>query len=487
MRATKVIIIGSGLGGLSAGVMLAQKGYRVTVLEQEMQAGGCLQCFSRGGVRFETGMHVVGSLDPGQTLYRLFEQLEVLPELSFTRLDPEAYHIISLGGEHFRFANGREAFVETLLRQFPSEADSLARYFDAVKEVAEASNFEHILSPRESDRLMDYQLTSLSEVLRQRVTNPHLRDVLCGDLPLYAAVREKTPFALHAQLMDFYNQSAFRFRGGSDQLAKALIRVLERYGGHVETRSRVTRVVCDDQQVKGVEVNQERYLEADWVISGIHPQALMPMVESPLLRPVYRRRVADIPNTTGVFSLFLKFREGAMPYLPSNVFGYRENTPWGCEDYTSDTWPKGYLYMHFAPEEEDGFARSGVALSYVRWEEMAPWLDTRYMHRGMDYELWKQQHAERLLDLMEADFPDIRSRVENYYTASPLTYRDYCGTPEGAMYGISRDVTLGPAGRIATRTRIPNLLLAGQNINSHGILGVLVGTMTAVSLVTEKK
>lgn len=480
---TKVIIIGSGLGGLSTGVLLAKRGYSVTVLEQGVQAGGCLQCFTRGGARFETGMHVVGSLDEGQTLYRLFEQLEVLPDLNFTRLDPKAYHIISLGGEKYRFANGREAFVETLLQQFPCEADSLAAYFDAVHEVAEASSFEHMLSPRESDRLMDYQLTSLNEVLRQRVADPHLRDVLCGDLPLYAAVRDKTPFALHAQLMDFYNQSAFRFRGGSDQLANALIRVLDRYGGHVETRSRVTRLVCDEQQVKGVEVNGDHFVPADWVVSAIHPQMLMPMIDSQLLRPVYRRRIAEIPNTPGVFSLFLKFRNGAMPYLPSNVFGYRGNTPWGCEDYTEDTWPKGYLYMHFAPEVEDGFARSGVVLSYVRWEEMKPWLDTRYLRRGAEYESWKEQHAQRLLDLMEADFPHIRASIESYYTATPLTYRDYCGTPEGAMYGICRDVTLGPAGRIATRTRIPNLLLAGQNINSHGILGVLVGTLTAVDLI----
>jgi len=119
----------------------------------------------------------------------------------------------------------------------------------------------------------------------------------------------------------------------------------------------------------------------------------------------------------------------------------------------------------------------------VRWEEMKPWLDTRYLRRGADYENWKEQHAQRLLDLMEADFPHIRASIESYYTATPLTYRDYCGTPQGAMYGICRDVTLGPAGRIATRTRIPNLLLAGQNINSHGILGVLVGTLTAVDLI----
>ena len=57
----KVIIIGSGLGGLSCGTILAKNGYAVTVLEQGVQVGGCLQCFSRRGAKFETGMHFIGS------------------------------------------------------------------------------------------------------------------------------------------------------------------------------------------------------------------------------------------------------------------------------------------------------------------------------------------------------------------------------------------------------------------------------------------
>ena len=68
MSKQRVIIIGSGMGGLSCGVILAKNGYEVTVLEQGVQIGGCLQCFSRRGARFETGMHFIGSASEGQTL-----------------------------------------------------------------------------------------------------------------------------------------------------------------------------------------------------------------------------------------------------------------------------------------------------------------------------------------------------------------------------------------------------------------------------------
>ena len=73
----KCVIIGSGLGGLSTGVILAKNGYEVTILEQSAQIGGCLQSFWRDGVKFETGMHIVGSLDEGQILSNYFNYLEI--------------------------------------------------------------------------------------------------------------------------------------------------------------------------------------------------------------------------------------------------------------------------------------------------------------------------------------------------------------------------------------------------------------------------
>jgi all-trans-retinol 13,14-reductase len=62
----KCLIIGSGLGGLSCGYILAKNGYEITILEKNNQIGGCLQCFTRQGVKFETGMHFIGSADKGQ-------------------------------------------------------------------------------------------------------------------------------------------------------------------------------------------------------------------------------------------------------------------------------------------------------------------------------------------------------------------------------------------------------------------------------------
>ena len=106
------------MGGLSCGVILAKNGYEVTVLEQGAQVGGCLQCFSRRGARFETGMHFVGSAAEGQTLDRLLQYLEIKKDIQLAPLDRDGYDVVCLDGKKYRFANGREAFIEQMVSYF---------------------------------------------------------------------------------------------------------------------------------------------------------------------------------------------------------------------------------------------------------------------------------------------------------------------------------------------------------------------------------
>ena len=95
---SKVVIIGSGLGGLSCGYILQKNGYDVTILEQGIQLGGCLQCFVRKGAKFETGMHFIGSALPGQTMDRMFNFLDINDQIKLSALDEDAYNTVSLAG-----------------------------------------------------------------------------------------------------------------------------------------------------------------------------------------------------------------------------------------------------------------------------------------------------------------------------------------------------------------------------------------------------
>lgn len=481
MKKKNCVIIGSGLGGLACGAILARNGYEVTVLEKHHQIGGCLQCFTRKGAKFETGMHFIGSALPGQSLYKLMRYL-ALDDVKLSPLDTTAYDIVSLGGQPFRFANGKEPFIEQMGQYFPHQKDNLRTYYETIEQIAQASSLHSLRSDTNDIGISTYyQTVSINEVMDRLFGDELLKQVLVGNLPLYAAEKDKTPFAQHAFIMDFYNQSAFRVAGGSDQIATSLARTIEVNGGQVLTKSTVSRILCDDTRAVGVEVNQERFLPADIVIADIHPARLMEILDTKLIRPAFRQRIAQLKNTTSGFSVFLRFKEGQVPYLNSNYYSFNQGTPWGCEQYTSDTWPKGYLYMHFCNEERPAFATSGVILSYMNMDDVAPWIGTQIGRRGEAYEAFKRQKAETLLQAVEQEFPGLRDKVEAYYTSTPLTFLDYTGTEGGSMYGIAKDISLGAAGRVPHKTKVPNLLLTGQNINSHGMLGVIVGSIVTCS------
>ena len=479
----KCIIIGSGLGGLSTGVILAKNGYDVTILEQASQIGGCLQCFQRDGVKFETGMHFIGSLDEGKVLSNYLNYLEIKDKIVVNKLDENAYDIVSLNGERFAFPNGRKAFIERFSERFPDQRENLKRYCDLVEEVAALSPYRNLKLLDDDNFFKSNELLfkSINEILDATITDSLLRNVLVGNIALYSSELDKTPFAVNAFIFDFYNNGAYRIVGGSDTIAKALNDILLHYGGRVITHQKVTQIVVENKVAVGAKTETGDFYPADVVISDINPKQLIDIVDNTVFNEAYKSRIRDINNTNSVFSLYLRFKDEAMPYLNSNFYGFQSVTPWEMSGKVDEKWPNGYLYMHHCHEKDPKFAKSGVILSYMSIDALSQWEDTKIGHRGTDYERFKKEMAQRLLDAVEKDFPGLKDSIADYHAATPLTYRDYTSTPDGSIYGLAKDVTKGIAGRVSYKTKVPNLFLVGQNINSHGMLGVLVGTMNVCS------
>lgn len=478
----RCIIIGSGLGGLSCGVILAKNGYEVTVLEQGQQIGGCLQCFRRGDATFDTGMHYIGSADKGQTLYRILNYLGIDTKIQLSPLDPMGYDVVSFQGKHYRFANGKENFVNALAEQFPKSRKELYEYYDLMKLVSSSWAMHSLNRNVDIDIHTEYKMRSVNEVLDSLISNPDLRQILAGIQPLYAGVKDHTPFSTHALIHDCFEQSAYRIVGGSSSVANALSNLIQEMGGRVLIRQQVCKIECDDTKATAVITKTGECFLADLVISAIHPSTTLQFIDSPLIRPLYRKRIDSYQNTTSVFVVYLKFRKDSIRYMNRNLYYYRGDSTWGCENYDQASWPKFLLYMHFchAPHHPE-YAQTGKILTYMNFNETAPWMGTHVGKRGEDYETFKKEKAERLIDALEEEIPDIRSHIESYYTSTPLTYLDYTGIPEGAMYGIAKDVNAIGLNSISCKTSIPNLLLTGQNITSHGMFGVLAGSLITCS------
>ncbi|MCF0244743.1 MAG: NAD(P)/FAD-dependent oxidoreductase [Bacteroidaceae bacterium] len=478
----KCVIIGSGLGGLVCGYILGKNGYDVTILEKEAQFGGCLQCFHREGVIFDTGVHYIGSADKGQTLDTLLHYLGIDKDIELHKLDADGYDIVSINGKHYAFGNGKEGFINGLAKHFPNSRGELTAYYDLVKKVAAASPIHSLhLIGTDPDTFAEYQMRSVNEVIEETVSDPELRNVLAGRHLLYAGVKDHTPFSTHSFVCDSYDASAYRIIGGSERVTLSLVKSIEAFGGRIFNHSEVAEIICEDREAKEVVTTDGRHFKADYVISDIHPAAIIDMIKGKALRPMYRKRIKGLRNTTSAFSLYLKFRKDCVPYMNHNLFCFYGNDTWGCNEHKEQLWPRHLIYTHTCQEKNPKYAVGGEAIAFMDYDEIKQWEGTTRGQRGADYEQFKKEKAEKIIDMLEREFPDVRSYIETYYTSSPLTMHDYTGVSKGAMYGIAKDIFSDYGGKVSHKTRVNNLFLAGQNTLAHGMLGVMVGSIIVCS------
>ena len=143
-------------------------------------------------------------------------------------------------------------------------------------------------------------------------------------------------------------------------------------------------------------------------------------------------------------------------------------------DYTEENWPLGYALFLSATSKTTEYAEAMTVLTYMKFDEVKQWENTfntvsAVEDRGETYEAFKKSKAEKLLDEVEKKFPGLRDCIESYYTATPLSFRDYIGNDDGSLYGIVKDYKDPLKTFISPRTKLPNLYFTGQNLNLHGI------------------
>jgi all-trans-retinol 13,14-reductase len=375
---------------------------------------------------------------------------------------------------------GYENFVDVLAQKFPSERENIRRYAEAVKMVADSSPFHATGKSADISHQFEarYITTSVNDFIASHTSNRTLQNVLVGTIPLYNGVRDKTPLYVHAFINDSNISGAYRIMGGSDQISDLLTRSIRSFGGEIFTLSKVTRIICNNSKATGITLENGTEIAADYIISNIHPEIAVGMIDSSLIRPIYRNRICQMEQTVANFTVYLKFKENTVPYMNHNYYHYNGDSVWDGEKYTEHNWPHGYLYMHLCPSQPSPYAQAAEILTMMRYDEVKQWANAPVGRRGEEYEAFKRRKAEKVLAQLERDFTGIRANVEAYFTSSPLTYLSYTGTKEGSMYGVLRDIN---APRIQHRTKIPNVFLTGQNINAHGIMGVIIGAVITCS------
>ncbi len=468
-----VVIIGSGLGGLECATILSKHGYRVCVLEKNSKLGGTLHGFKRFGCEFGTGMHYIGSLDEGQVTNKIFKYLGILDKIKVKRMDAEGFDHFSIGDKEYKYAMGKQAFTDLLLTYFPNEISAISNYMNEVETAANQVDIYNLKPLENFDIRTNNSLnTGAFNKIKSLTNNSDLQNVLGALNFVHAGKKETTPFYTHALINKYYIDSAYKLVDGSYQIATLLAEKIKEAGGNVLNKERVTDFISKDGKIIAVKTENENTYYGKQFISNIHPVNTLKIMDDSLFRRPYRQRISNLDNTISAFTLHLKLKENTFPYLNYNYHHYKQNDVWYPSYYSEKNWPEFYYLFVPVKSQTDKFANCISIHTYMKFEEVAKWKDLPLRQRGDDYEDWKASKADKLIQLVSEKFPELKGNIEDYNVSTPLTLRDYIGTPDGGMYGISLDYNNPMTTYIAPRTKIPNLFFTGQNISLHGMLGV---------------
>ena len=425
-----VLVIGAGLGGLECGHILARNGCRVTVLEKQPHAGGALQGFRRGRYAFDTGLHYVGGLGPGESLEWLLRYHGLL-DLPWRRLDCSEEVIV--GGRSWIVPSGYAEFVPGMARQFPGQEEALSAYLLALQEVASG------IKDLQADHEPLFR-RSAAAFLEETLPDPLLRKVLGGPTLRMDMDPQTLPFYVYAQVSASFLQSAWRLEGESTQIPDRLCERIRALGGKILTGKEVVRIESGRVATADGEI-----FEADHIISDLPPSATAALV--PAIRPVYERRLARLPESYGVFSVHIGLKPERLRYVDHSI-----------------SFEDGML-VHFRVPPGEWAQTVELLLPVREWPS----------RRGAEYEDWKKELAERCIRRASGRLPGLPEAIEAVWTSSPLTWQHYTGS--ASAFGIRKDFHSPQTTFISPRTPVKGLYLTGQNLNLHGVLGV---SMTAL-------
>lgn len=501
------IVIGSGIGGLTAAVLLAQHGgKRVLVLERHYEAGGFTHTFRRPGYDWDVGLHYIGEMQHDSNVRRAFDH--VTAGLVEWQPMPDVYDRILISGQSFNLTAGLENFRAGLIESFPSEAAAIDKYIAAVQACNRASRLYYAEKaiPGPAAALVGglmrvpylrWARRTTREVLESLTTNRELIGVLTAQWGDYGLPPAQSSFAVHATIAEHYFAGGSYPVGGSGSIAAAMLPQIERSGGAVVTSAEVAGILLEGSKAVGVHMLDGREFRSPLILSDAGAAntfgRLLPSDLS-ALAPL-RTQLRTLQPSTAHVSLYLGLSQSdaALGLTSTNLwvypsFDHDANVARFARDFPSDpNSPFPGVYLSFPSSKDPVFQirypghATVEAITMLPYAAFSQFADSRWKRRPADYEALKQRLADRLRTELERQVPSVTGNIACAELSTPITTRHFMNYDQGEIYGIAATPERYLCRDLGARTPIRGLYLTGQDVASLGVVGALFGGVISAS------
>lgn len=428
-----IIIIGAGLGGLTAGAKLAREGKKVLIIEQHSKPGGCATTFKRGDFTLEVGLHEMDGPSPGDMKTRIFNELEVSGNIEFVKV-PEFYHFVS-ERNNLTVPHDPEEAIKILGKEFPAEISGLKAFYD------------QILNPkRKSVDAGPEKEKSLGEFLDSIIHNEDLKLVLLGNLGYF----HDDPYSISLTYYSVAQGSYFKggasyIKGGSQRLSDHLAEYIRNHNGDILLNHLATGIVTEGTRLKGVTYKKRTGSSsaictayADEIIAN----TAMPNVAELLEEESGNKIKNEIRNQrpgASLLTIYFGFKNslktiGNHHYSTSVFDGSVKTQTDILKNNKADFHSRSFVFADYgqidsllAPEGKSVGAL--CCIDYLKdWELLSQ----------EEYNKKKEETAKIFIQRLENLIPGIASEIEYYEVGTPATIKRYTLNPGGAVYGFAQ-------------------------------------------------
>lgn len=462
-----VIIVGSGIGGLTCGALLSKRGYKVLVLEQHYQVGGYCSSFKRKGFVFNTGVENVSGLwDKGPITY-------LLKELGFKKDEFFAKNRIRyiFKGKVIE-ANNLGEFIRALSDTFPEEKENIYAFFNEAKKAYEECYKDLVYGvplpaelivkvfgakklldyPKEHSHFYDWMNKTYKQKLDEYFTNEDLKTLLCALLGYLGTEPEKTPAssALTA-VVSYYLHGGYFPKGGAQRFANSLKKFIEHNGGEVLTRHRVDKILVENRKVKGVKVENKIFTAPIVVANANAKTTFLELVGEENLDKKFIEYIKRLKMSPSCFMVFLGVDMDLSGY-PTIIEDLDERISIVVNSNTDPSLaPKGKA--------------SVTILTGANYHDFPERGTKEYLEK-------KREFAEMLIKKAEKIIPNLSKHIVVQDAATPKTLERYTSMPEGAIYAFDQSIDTK---RPYFKTPIKGLYLASAStFPGGGIEAVMI-------------